>query len=178
MTDYMQKIAVMLKVAEWPGVDILQSDEAIFDALKAYIASLQDVAAKADIWRLSAECNQREYGVRQNVLQEIRRELIDFGVITEPDNAISPECIGTAMRTALDYLAAARDSARMYREQLDKIEDSTERTIIDRTAELRHKIDILENQVSFHRDTVKNLEGANEGLTQALRIVLTTKVPV
>ncbi len=175
MTDYMQEIAVILKVAECPGVEIMQSDEAIFEATKAYIASLQDIAAKSDTWRLAAECHQREYNVRQNVLQAIRQALISSGVVTEPQSAISPEAIGAAAIDAIEYLTAARDSVRMYSAQLANLEKSTERTIADRTAELRQKIDVLESQVNFHRDTVKNLEGANEGLAQALRIVLDTR---
>ena len=175
MTDYMQEIAKILRLAEVPGVEILQSDEAIFDALKAYISSLQDIACKSDTWRMAAECDHREYAVRQSILHDIRQALIDVGVITEPTAAISPEGIGAAMRTALEYLAAARDSARMYAAQLANIEKSTERTIADRTAELRQKIDVLESQVQFHRDTAKNLEGYNEGLAAALRIVLDTK---
>lgn len=63
----------------------------------------------------------------------------------------------------------------MYSAQLEAERQDQSRKLNAFTSELRQKIDVLESQVNFHRDTVKNLEGANEGLAQALRIVLDTR---
>lgn len=176
MTDYMQKIAMLLKTAEVPNVEILQNDEAIFEALKAHIVSLQDIAAKADTWRMAAENWRKDFGEADNALNEIKRALIDCSEVpTDMQDTAGPTAIASTVTRSLEYLTAARDSARMYSAQLEAERQDQSRKLNAFTSELRQKIDVLESQVNFHRDTVKNLEGANEGLAQALRIVLDTR---
>lgn len=102
MTDYMQKIAMLLKTAEVPNVEILQNDEAIFEALKAHIVSLQDIMAKADTWRMAAVNWRKDFGEADNALNEIKRALIDCSEVpTDMQDTADPTAIASTVTRSL-----------------------------------------------------------------------------
>ena len=131
MTDYMQKIAMLLKTAEVPNVEILQNDEAIFEALKAHIVSLQDIAAKADT-RHRAGGSPTRYGNYRlaakgdaGMTEQEQREQLDAAlaaIITASNAVVTATKIMRAlpkqygMTLTLDALDAAENELRWARE--------------------------------------------------------------
>lgn len=173
MSEYMEQIKRMLIIAEMPGIEEWDTDDTVFNGLQAYIKSLQDIACKADTWRLSSENWLNGYRVSFDALQEIAKALIDSeDVPTDESDTKTPDSIVSTVKLALEYLRAARHSASLYSGQLEELRRERGSVIAERIRELEKENGALRAQVDFQRDSAKHAEAYSEGLASALRIVL------